>query len=367
MCAGARHRRARLGHARRGHRRDRDRSRARADPQAARARRQPQPARGRDRDAAGARADAAPQHRGGAPRPTGTSRCATWATRSAGRPASRATSSASSGVLLREGDPDPGVPAAARGRGSVYEITGTRANVEMAVHVYAFLLATAERLWRENRGDARVRSGRDRLSYQSGVVRGFDEKLAVEREELRGTGLVWVGDADLESFLPRAPPAHRRAHPPRQWRRRPRRGPRRGPAASSFTAPSSRGHRAGRASSTADPRGDVRIAAARVERRGGATWRHTGTQRRAGSGCWRTRGASRITRPRTGTRRPPTSSSCSPPTTSARSTSRSTRPTSGGPPGAATTSAPATCAACRATAAPWRPSPRWVSRSARSR
>ena len=85
-------------------------------------------------------------------------------------------------------------------RGSVHEISGTRPNVEMAAHVYAFLLATAERLWRENRGDKRVRSGRDRLSYQSGVVRGFREKLAVERVELRGTGLVWRGDAKLDDF-----------------------------------------------------------------------------------------------------------------------------------------------------------------------
>lgn len=85
-------------------------------------------------------------------------------------------------------------------RGSVHEISGTRPNVEMAAHVYAFLLATAERLWRENRSDARVRSGRDRLSYQSGVVRGFREKLGVERTELRGTGLVWRGDAKLDDF-----------------------------------------------------------------------------------------------------------------------------------------------------------------------
>ncbi len=85
-------------------------------------------------------------------------------------------------------------------RGSVHEISGTRPNVEMAAHVYAFLLATAERLWRENRGDKRVRSGRDRLSYQSGVVRGFREKLGVERTELRGTGLVWRGDAKLDEF-----------------------------------------------------------------------------------------------------------------------------------------------------------------------
>ena len=86
-------------------------------------------------------------------------------------------------------------------RGFVHEISGTRANVEMAGHVYAFLLATAERLWSENRGDARVRSGRDRLAYQSGVVRGFCEKLGGERAELRGTGLVWVGDAGLDEFF----------------------------------------------------------------------------------------------------------------------------------------------------------------------
>jgi hypothetical protein len=83
-------------------------------------------------------------------------------------------------------------------RGHVYEIVGTRANVEMAAHVHAFLLATCERLWRDNRGDARVRSGRDRVSYQLGVINGFRDKLAAERTELRGTGLVWVGDRQLD-------------------------------------------------------------------------------------------------------------------------------------------------------------------------
>lgn len=84
--------------------------------------------------------------------------------------------------------------------GQVYEIAGTHANVEMAAHVYAFLLATSARLWRENRGDARVRSGRDRMSYQSGVIGGFREKLVAERTELRGTGLVWVGDRSLDAY-----------------------------------------------------------------------------------------------------------------------------------------------------------------------
>ena len=84
--------------------------------------------------------------------------------------------------------------------GKVYEIAGTRANVEMASHVFAFLLATAERLWNANRHDARVRNGRDRLAYQSGVVGGFREKLLSERKDLNQTGLVWVGDGALDDF-----------------------------------------------------------------------------------------------------------------------------------------------------------------------
>ncbi len=84
--------------------------------------------------------------------------------------------------------------------GNVYEIAGTRANVEMAEHVYEFMRATADRLWAANRGDARVRGGRDRLAYQAGVVRGFRDKLGAERKELRGTGLVWVGDGNLDRF-----------------------------------------------------------------------------------------------------------------------------------------------------------------------
>jgi hypothetical protein len=90
--------------------------------------------------------------------------------------------------------------------GRVYEIAGTLANVEMASHVHAFLLATAERLWQENRADARVRSGRDRVSYQAGVIRGFRDKLLFERVELRGVGLVWRGDKRLEEFYRRRNP-----------------------------------------------------------------------------------------------------------------------------------------------------------------
>ena len=107
----------------------------------------------------------------------------------------------------------PAFVAATAIRGLVYEIIGTKPNVEMASHVYAFLLATAERLWLENRGDARVRNGRDRLAYQAGVIRGFREKLLFERVELRGSGLVWVGDSGCETF-------YRARHPRIVTRRR---------------------------------------------------------------------------------------------------------------------------------------------------
>ena len=87
--------------------------------------------------------------------------------------------------------------------GHVYEIAGTRPNLDMAEHVHAFLLATADRLWQARKQPG---AGRDRLAYQSGVIRGFREKLRGERVELKGTGLVWLGDRNLDAF-------YRRRHP----------------------------------------------------------------------------------------------------------------------------------------------------------
>ena len=93
--------------------------------------------------------------------------------------------------------------------GVVFEVCGTRANVALAEHVFVFLVATAERLWQAARRDQGLR-GIERVPFQSGVVRGFGEKLAGEREVLRGTGLVWVGDAALERFYrARHPRIHR--------------------------------------------------------------------------------------------------------------------------------------------------------------
>lgn len=96
------------------------------------------------------------------------------------------------------------LPALGR-QGTVFEIGGTRPNVEMAEHAFAFLVATAERLWQSARRE-RALPGTERTTYQSGVVRGFGEKLVAERGALRGAGLVWVGDPGLDDF-------HRKRHP----------------------------------------------------------------------------------------------------------------------------------------------------------
>jgi len=96
------------------------------------------------------------------------------------------------------------VPRAGR-RGAVHELSGTRANLDLALHVHDFLLGTAERLWISQRAELGA-SGRDRLEFQSGVIRGFHDKLIAERAAIAGKGLVWVGDGALEEFF-------RRRHP----------------------------------------------------------------------------------------------------------------------------------------------------------
>ena len=91
-------------------------------------------------------------------------------------------------------------------RGSVLEICGSLANLEMASYVHDFLQHTAERLWKEHKRAEGIRNNRDRRSYIAGVMEGFRERLASEKKRSADRGLVWVGDADLHRY-------HRRRHP----------------------------------------------------------------------------------------------------------------------------------------------------------
>ncbi len=91
-------------------------------------------------------------------------------------------------------------------RGSVLEVCGAPANLEMAAYVHAFLTHAADHLWREHKKERRIRGDRDRRTFIAGVMVGFLEKLNAQRTEHRQQGLVWVGDADLDGF-------YRKRHP----------------------------------------------------------------------------------------------------------------------------------------------------------
>jgi hypothetical protein len=85
-------------------------------------------------------------------------------------------------------------------RGSVLELCGSPANLEIAEYVHGYLLETGERLWRDHRREKGV-GDRDRRTFLSGVMTGFAAKLAREASRHREAGLVWVADADLEAWF----------------------------------------------------------------------------------------------------------------------------------------------------------------------
>ena len=96
-------------------------------------------------------------------------------------------------------------------RGSVLEICGSDANLELAEYVHAFLNVTAERLFLEFRKTpAGVRA--KRLTFIAGVMAGFRARLERERKKSKAEGLVWVGDAALDGFF-------RKRHPRIRWQR----------------------------------------------------------------------------------------------------------------------------------------------------
>ncbi|HEY4160207.1 MAG TPA: DUF2786 domain-containing protein [Polyangiaceae bacterium] len=96
-------------------------------------------------------------------------------------------------------------------RGSVLEVCGAPENLELAEYVRAFLLHTAERLFREYRRASGGRAGK-RSTFVAGVMTGFRDRLERERKKSQREGLVWVGDAQLASFF-------KARHPRVRWTR----------------------------------------------------------------------------------------------------------------------------------------------------
>jgi len=86
-------------------------------------------------------------------------------------------------------------------RGSILEICGTHANLEMASYVHAFLTHTSEQLWIAHRKARGLGGNRDRRTFLAGVMAGFDDKLSTQAREVQASeGLVWVNDADLGRY-----------------------------------------------------------------------------------------------------------------------------------------------------------------------
>lgn len=96
-------------------------------------------------------------------------------------------------------------------RGSVLEICGSDANLELAEYVHAFLNQTGERLFRDFRKSPAGR-GAKRLTFIAGVMAGFRDRLERDRKKSDAEGLVWVGDAALVGFF-------RKRHPRIRWTR----------------------------------------------------------------------------------------------------------------------------------------------------
>ena len=95
----------------------------------------------------------------------------------------------------------------AEGRnGSVLEVCGSPANLEMAEYVHSFLQHTAERLWVDHKRALRIRGNRDRRVFLAGVMAGFHDKLEQQTARAHDQGLVWTGDHGLSGY-------YRKRHP----------------------------------------------------------------------------------------------------------------------------------------------------------
>ncbi len=95
-------------------------------------------------------------------------------------------------------------------RGRVLEVCGRTENLQMAAHAHEFLLETCERVWARHKRENGIRSNKDRRRFFSGVMIGFNERLSAVAVEAEETGLVWIGDADLDAWTARRHPHLRR-------------------------------------------------------------------------------------------------------------------------------------------------------------
>lgn len=94
----------------------------------------------------------------------------------------------------------PAVDVATAKEGSAIEISGRPERVEVVVYVLDAVQRMADRLWREHKRATGQPGDRNRRSYLEGVAMGFAETMRAEEVRCAETGLVRVGDPELDGF-----------------------------------------------------------------------------------------------------------------------------------------------------------------------
>ena len=88
--------------------------------------------------------------------------------------------------------------------GTVLEIYGTPANLDMAAYVYDYLSGLIERLWSDYKCRQRLAANRERQRYWAGILEGFHHKLREQERAMGGSPaeavLVWRGDDRLRAY-----------------------------------------------------------------------------------------------------------------------------------------------------------------------
>jgi hypothetical protein len=91
-------------------------------------------------------------------------------------------------------------PATDRG-GTVLQVHGTPANLDMAHYVHGYLTGLLESLWQAYRQTRGLAGNRERQRYCAGVLEGFHGRLKEQERRLHATAaLVWQGDARLRAY-----------------------------------------------------------------------------------------------------------------------------------------------------------------------
>lgn len=86
-------------------------------------------------------------------------------------------------------------------KGSVLQIFGTSANLDIAEYTYHYLKQVLDRLWDKYKAAIGIRSNRERQRYFAGVLEGFYQKLDEQESTLQESyALVWKGDPKLQAF-----------------------------------------------------------------------------------------------------------------------------------------------------------------------